>query len=311
MIRTFEGIWIDDIITLWNEALPEHPTNRDHFMKNVLLDMNFDAEGFLIAEQNGVLCGFAQAIVRRYPVDVDAPDTEEKGYLNLLVIRDRGEVENGLGEELITAAESYLFAHDVKKILVSGYTPNYIYPGINTRYTEYQRLYERLGYREQKRNFAIRAELTGLEEASEIERLKEKRETEGFIFTSLKDQYLPSLLESAVPGWRHRHRRLLNETLDRERFRLIIKKERVIGSAVFGDPYSNMERFGPFGVNEEYRGLGLGKILLYDTLMTMKKRGLTYAWAQSTPVSGAAFELYRKLGFRITDEFIVYCKKLE
>ncbi len=296
------------VIDLWCRVLPEHPVDRRAFVKNVLLDMNFEPEGFLVAEEDGKLRGFAWAIVRKYPIDVGAPCEEDKAYLNVLAIEREADINGGLGAELVKAAEEYIYSHGNKKIMVSGYSPNYFYPGVNTRYKEYIKLYEGLGYTEQKRNYSIGIDLLNFSYNVELEALRAKREEEGFIFTELKGEYIPSLLASTLPSWRHRHRRLLNETMDYRKFRLIVKDGEVIGSAVFGDPYSSDERFGPYGINEKYRGLGLGKILLYDTLMAMKRYGLRHAWAQSTPTGGAAFGIYEKFGFVKTDEFITYAK---
>lgn len=308
MIRPYEGKDFAEIIKIWNKALPEHPQDRRSFVKNVLLDMNFEKEGFLVAQEDGEILGFIWAIVRKYPVDVGAPSSEEKGYLNVLALKYEKDINGGVGRELILAAENYILKDGKKTITVSGYTPNYFYPGINAEYSEYLKLYYSLGYKELKRNFSISADLSAFGKNEVIEALKKEREAEGYIFAELSEEYIPSLLGSTLPGWRHRHRRLLNETLDFGKFRLVIKDGEVIGSAIFGDPYSNEERFGPYGVSAEYRGLGLGKILLYDTLTAMKSRGLKRAWAQSTPSSGAAFAIYEKFGFKRCSEYITLSK---
>ena len=307
MIRKYHSEDFHKIIEVWNGALSSHPINERLFIKNVLLDMNFDPEGFLVAEDDGEIRGFAWAIVRSYPIDTGASSEEDRGYLNLLVLKDRGDILGGLGERLIGMAEDYVKGRGKNRIFVSGYSPNYFYPGQNSKDKEYLELYLSLGYKEQKKNYSIMADLENFAESEGMEKLIEKRQEEGFSICHLTPELIPSLLSSLAPGWRHRHRRLLNECDDYERFCLVVKDGEVIGSSVFGDPYSYMERFGPYGVNEKYRGLGLGKILLYYTLKTMKKRGLKFAKAQSTPTSGAA-AVYEKLGFVRCDEYITLFK---
>ena len=308
MIRAYRGEDFAEIIRIWNKALPEHQTNERLFIKNVLLDMNFDPEGFLIAERDGKPIGFVWAIVRSFPIDSGAVADEDRGYLNVLALGEVQDILGGVGEELINGAEAYIFSRGKKKIYVSGYTPNYVYPGQNAKYKDYLELYSKLGYKEQKRNFSIRVDLASFEENAEIEALISKRESEGYEICHLTPELIPALFSSVAPGWRHRYRRLLNECRDYERFCIIKKDGEVVGSAVWGDPYSNLERFGPYGVQEKCRGLGLGKMLLYYTLKTMKNKGLTYAWAQSTPTSGAAAAVYEKLGFSRCDEFITLAK---
>lgn len=309
MIRTYRGEDVKEIIEVWNSALPDHKTDERLFIKNVLLDMNFDAEGFFVAENNGEILGFCWAIVRSFPIDSGASADEDRGYINVLALKDRDSILSGLGAELILRAEEYIKSRGKKKIYVSGYSPNYVYPGQNKKDEEYLELYLSLGYYEMKRNYSIKADIESFSENTEIEKLIKEREAQGFVFCHLSAELIPSLLSSLAPGWRHRHRRLLNECDDYERFCLVVKDGEVVGSAVFGDPYSYMERFGPYGVNEKYRGLGLGKILLYYTLKTMKARGLKFAKAQSTPVSGAAASVYEKLGFLRCDEYITLVKE--
>ena len=310
MIRTYRAEDFSEIIRVWNEALPAHKTDERLFIKNVLLDMNFDPEGFFVAENGGEIIGFSYAIVRKFPIDTDAVAEEDKGYLNLLALKYKDDILGGIGEELILRAEEYIHGCGKRCVLVSGYSPNYVYPGQNALEREYLSLYSKLGYKELKRNYSIKIDLEDFKDSEEIEELIFKRDGEGFHLCHLSTELVLSLFKSLAPGWRHRHRRLLNECDDYDRFCLIVKDGEVIGSAVFGDPYSYMERFGPYGVNEKYRGLGLGKMLLYYTLKTMKKRGLKFAKAESTPASGAAAAVYEKLGFKRCNEYIVLAKEL-
>ena len=310
MIREYHSGDISGIIDIWNSALADHPIDERLFIKNVLLDMNFDSEGFLVAEENGEIRGFAWAIVRSYPIDTGASADEDKGYLNLLVLKNREDILGGLGRMLVNRAEEYVKAKGKSKIFVSGYSPNYFYPGQNSKDKEYLELYLSLGYNELKKNYSIKADLEKFAENDEIEALIEKRRAEGFSLCHLTPELIVPLFSSLAPGWRHRYRRLLNECDDYERYCLIVKDGEVVGSSVYGDPYSYMERFGPYGVSEKYRGLGLGKILLYFTLKTMKGRGLKFAKAQSTPASGAAAAVYEKLGFVRCDEYITLSKDI-
>ena len=118
MIRKYKGTDFDRIISLWNKALPEHSVDRRAFVKNVLLDMNMDPEGFLVAEENGETLGFVWALVRRYPVDVGAPSEEEKSYINILALDDENPEKFNTGRALLTAAEEYIRSKGKKLIVV-------------------------------------------------------------------------------------------------------------------------------------------------------------------------------------------------
>lgn len=308
MIRKYKGTDIPDIISIWNKAMPKTPINRKYFVKNILLDLNFNEDGFFVAEENGEILGFVCAVIRRIPVDVGGSLDEDQGYINLFALKYEKDVCGGLGHKLIKCAEDYINSFGKRDIFVSRYTPNYICQGINVEYTEYVKLFESADYGVNTQNASIAIDLFKYSRPVEIDELKKKREEEGFIFTHLKDEYIPSLLRYWHPGWNHRFRRLLNETMDYEKFNLIIYNGEVVGCNVFGDPYSCEERFGPYGVNEEFRGRGLGQILIHDCLTEMKNRGLQRAWAQSTPITTSATHVYEKVGFVRTGEYIIFQK---
>ena len=308
MIRTYSGNDIGGVIGLWNDVLCEHSVDRRAFVKNVLLDMNFDPCGFVVSENDGIIDGFVHTVVRGYPVDAGAPCEEERGYINVIAVRDDG--YETVGRELIACAERYIAEKGKRIVRVSDYSPNYFHPGICTRYGGLIGLFESCGYTGLHRLQSIGIDLHRYKVPDDITVLKRLRMSEGYDFTALRDELIPSLLTYASPGWTHRYRRLLNETFDYERFCLAVFDGEVIGCAVFGDPYSCDERFGPFSVNEKFRGLGLGKILLSDTLAAMKRKGLRHAWAQSTSTDGPAAKMYEKAGFYKTDEFVVMEKSL-
>lgn len=307
-IRTFQGADIPQILEIWNQAMPRIPINRRSFVKNFLLDHNFNANGFFVAEEAGEILGFIYAICRVYPIDVNGPMNADRAYINAIGLRYQKDILGGLGAQLIQKAEEYIATWGKRDIFVSNYTPNYIYQGILTEYADYLQLFTQAGYAESSRTISIRIDLLRYQRPEEIVQLKKQREAEGFLFTDMCDAYIQPLFSYAQPGWNHRFRRILNETMDYEKFSLIVYQGRVVGVNVFGDPYSCEERFGPYSVSEEFRGKGLGQILLHDCLTKMKERGLQNAWAQSTPMNTAATHVYAKAGFVPTGEYVILKK---
>lgn len=308
MIRTFKSTDTDALIELWNRATPDHPIDKAGFVKNILLDPNFDEEGFFLVEREGELVAFLQAVIRKVPVDVGGNLDTGKGYINVIGFADPADALGKLGLELLSRAEKYIAGYGEREIRVAGYTPNYFYPGINEKYTEQLELFRRAGYTEGSRHRSIEIDLLKYEYPVQLQKLKAVREAEGYGFSSLTPELVRSMLAGFVPGWVHRFRRQLLETMDYSKFRVITFGGEVVGCSVFGDPYSSHERFGPIGVHSEYRGLGLGKLLLADTLVTMKESGLRHAWAQSTPMSGAARTMYDRAGFYTTATFLSFVK---
>lgn len=307
-IRTFLGTDIPQILAIWNDTMPLNPIDRRSFVKNFLLDHNFNEKGFFIAEEAGEILGYIYAIIRVYPADVGGDMNENMAYINAIGLKYKKDILGGLGLELIGKAEEYIRSFGNREIYMSHYTPNYIYQGINTEYTAYLELFRQAGYEEAARNQSIAIDLLRYKRPEAIAELKKQREQEGFLFTDMQDEYIQPLFRYAQPGWNHRFRRLLNETMDYGKFSLIVYEGKVVGVNVFGDPYSCEERFGPFSVSQEFRGKGLGQILLHECLTKMKERGLQRAWAQSTPVGSAATHVYAKAGFVSTGKYVIFKK---
>ncbi|MDB5058385.1 MAG: GCN5-related N-acetyltransferase, partial [Chloroflexi bacterium] len=56
------------IVALWNHCLLADPITIERFVAQVLLDVNFDPDGFLVAEREGAPVGFLLAMTRSTPM---------------------------------------------------------------------------------------------------------------------------------------------------------------------------------------------------------------------------------------------------
>src|SRR5699024_562259 len=80
------------------------------------------------------------------------------------------------------------------------------------------------------------------------------------------------------PDWGRAIREGLLRGMSLEQILIARNKEQLVGFCLFGGYEGIRERFGPFGVDPDERGKGLGKILLNLCLQKMKARGLHGAW---------------------------------
>ena len=305
MIRTYQGKDMPRIIEIWNNAMPYNKINEREFIKSILLDVNFDPSGVFLYEEDNDIKGFIYSTIRKVPIDANSELDEDKGFIVAIGI-DKEYFH--IGKELIKKAEEYISKDHKRTVHACFYTPNYFYQGINTKYEDYIKLFLDTGYNSASQNCSMALDLTKYETPDFINPLKEKLEDEGFIFTKLSYEYITSYLTFQRPSWSHRFRRLLNENMDFNQINVAIYNDEVIGCNIFGDPHSTPERFGPFGVRDDFQGKGIGKILLDDCLIEMKKRGLKSAWMQSASADEHVVKLYEKFGFYKTGEYIKFIK---
>lgn len=305
MIRTFNDKDMRDVISLWNECMPYNTITEKDFIKSILLDINFDPNGFFIYEKDEKIKGFVYSTIRKVPIDANSDLETDKGWIVAISIDKE---EFAIAPKLLKCAEEFITKDGMRTICACSYTPNYFYQGINTRYEDYVELFNKSGYRINEISCSMKIDLDEYYTPDFIPDLKKRLEKEDIIFKKLSYEYITSYLTFQKPSWAHRFRRLLNENMDFEQISVAICNNEVIGCNIFGDPHSENERFGPFGVRDDFQGKGIGKILLDDCLAEMKKRGLKYAWMQSSSAEEHVVNLYKKFGFKVTGEYINFIK---
>ncbi|MBE7062383.1 MAG: GNAT family N-acetyltransferase [Ruminococcaceae bacterium] len=308
-IRNYRGTDAPAVVALWNETMVHHPVHLKTFVRKVLLDVNFDRNGFFLAEKDNVPVGFAYAVRRRIVLEEGCGADNDRGFIAAMGFRN-GPDFSEVGAALLKRAEEYINRDGKKKIVVSAYTPENFYQGIcRELYPEYAKLLEENGYTAYSDSASMRLELDAYQPSPDIPEKRRKLEEEDFYIGALRHSDIPALFDFVIPGWRFRYRRLLREEGDLEKVRVAVLGDRVVGCNMFGDPYDGPETFNCFGVDADFRGKGLGKILLADCLTEMKNRGLHTAWIQWAHYLDAAGAVYRKAGFLQTGIYVTYIKE--
>lgn len=305
-IRHYKGQDIEEIIHIWNMQMPFNQITKELFIKNLLLDLNFDPQGFFVACDGEEIIGFVYAVKRRIPVDVGGSMDLNKGWICAIGIKKNILL---VGKALLEAAETYLKEDGNRTIYACSYTPNYFYQGINIKYEDYIKLFEQLGYHVCETSVSMKIDLKTYKSPEGISELHKKLTDEGIIFQDLSVEHIPSWLTFQKPSWTHRFRRLLNETGCFDHVNIAVYNGEVIGCNIFGDPYSTEERFGPFGVRDDFQGRRIGTILLDQCLVKMREKGLSYAWMQWATAAEYVVNMYLKFGFEIMDTYKTFVKE--
>lgn len=310
-IRPFQHVDIQEIVNLWNRALPIDAVSLSVFEAKVLLDENFDPEGLLVAESEGSLIGFVYALVRQFPMPLLGLQ-EEKGWVTAWGV-DPDYRRSGVGSALIEAAEKFFKKHHRKQIIFSTYSPNYITPGIDSKaYSSAIALLEKLGFEKWSEFLSMDNNLVHFQRPDKAMQKEKKLKSEGIEirFYERRDitRYLEFQREHMPPDWlwlsRNNLLDLTRGLFEPDQICIALDKGKIIGFCQHED-----EHFGPFGVSDDYQGRGIGTVLLARTLERMHQKGLHGAWLLWTG-DRAATGVYGPLGFKETRRFAAMKKEI-
>ncbi|MFJ9821715.1 GNAT family N-acetyltransferase [Streptomyces sp. NPDC101151] len=308
-IRGFRAGDGPQLVAAWRRSAPTDPITPDRFRSLVLLDANFDPEGLRVAVSGDSVVGAAYAVRRLTPMA--GTDLEpEQGWIPFFFV-DQAARGRGLGRRLLTDALDWLHSHGRTRVDFSSYTPNYILPGLDAEaYPEAAGLLESLDFRTLYQAAAMDRGLVGYRLPEDVARRSQELTAQGYRFATPSDDELVTLVALAGnhfnPDWARAIRECLASGTSPDRIVIVQNPSgRLVGWAMHGAYESVDERFGPFGVLEEMRGTGLGKVLLHLVLERMRARGAHSAWFLWTGEQSPAGHLYRKAGFTTTRVFRV------
>lgn len=304
-----------DIVRVWNRSMPTDPVDLGRLTRQIFCEPNADSEGVLVARtsENEVV-GFAYASVRKLPAGPDAPPDPDQAWLNVLGV-DPASRRQGIGRQLVQCVEAYVRERRRKVLLVSAFAPRYFAPGLDTdRYPEAAHLFTGLGFAPGHESVSMQAGLGTFEIPEDVERTEEWAIREGFAFETLREGYILPLVTFIRAHFQPGAAQAIQDAItyggDMGQVWIARRGDEVVGYCMHGLYDGNPERFGPFGVREDLRGQGLGKVLLYRLMGAMHARGLRSVWFWSTGETSPAGYLYRRAGFETVRRFRTFRKDL-
>ncbi len=306
-----------DIGHFLRRTLSAEPICQASLACKVYLDPNFDPEGaFVMRDAQTVhkeIGGVALALARRHPLE-DGPDDRDRGWITLFAVAPNAR-RQGVGSRLFDAAEDWLRARGCTSVWISPYAPGYWTPGVDeAAYPDALAFLAQRGYETQYRPLSMQLRLSPdwrVPKRFKIQEMQMHREQVhvGSFWAGDGHARILDFLRREFPGdWQ----RVFRETL------LAIEEERRSRSnlwyayqndTVLGVAQHDGERFGPIGVAKDWRGKGLGALLMYRTLESMHERGLHNAWFMWTDDTTAE-RLYKPAGFEETRRYAVLRKNL-
>ncbi|MCY0864478.1 MAG: GNAT family N-acetyltransferase [Sulfobacillus sp.] len=310
-IRTYRGGDDPAIIAAWNRACPTDPITLGVWVRRVLTDANFDPAGLWLAWDHHRVASMVLGVRRRIPLF--GTDLEETGWVTVF-FTDPDYRGHHLSEQLFEAVEATMRRWGRRRIQFSPYVPHYFLPGLDSStYPAAASVLRRRGYRVFDTVVAMDKDLVGYQIPDDIRRFEMARQAEGFVVEPIRLEYLYPLLEFVHTVFKADWGRAVREAVAggiAERVWIVRQGPDIIGFALFGGYDGVGERFGPFGIHPDFRGLGLGKWLLHRVMAQMRAEGLHHAWFLWTEEEEPAGYLYRKAGFVVTRRFDLWEKTL-
>lgn len=296
------------VVALWNRCLPVDTISNDLFVARVLLDVNFDAEGFLVAERDGRIVGFLLAVTRGTPMQGLDNDPDD-GWITVFFV-DPDYRGQGIGRMLLDRGRAHIAGRGRRRVSVSPYAPNYFWPGVDTaRYPAAVAFLTRHGFEVLYTPVAMDFNLVGYSIPADVLEMQRRREQEGYRFGALRDDQISAVLDFNTryfsADWARAIREALLRGVPRARVLVASRGVAIAGFCLYGGYDGVAERFGPFGVDPNLRRSGLGKVLLYRCLDQMRSQGLHNAWFLWTGLEEPAGHLYTRVGFHVSREFAV------
>lgn len=310
-IRPFQSTDTEALLALWSQALHLDGITRNLFERKVLLDLNFDPSGLLVADTGNELAGFVYGLVRKVPL-TGVGLQEDRGWITAFGVAPSLQ-RKGIGRALLEKAYEFFRMHHRKLIFIATYAPNYFVPGVDlSAYAGGVSFLQSLGFEKTAEALSMDAPIARFQPGENFAAKEQALKEKGIIIRSYRREDLLPYLDfqkKYMPGdwFELAVKNLTDLTLGRfeeDQIFLALKGDEIVGFC----QYEN-EHLGPFGVRDDYQGLGIGNILLTRTLLQMRYRGCHSAWVLWTS-DRAAQGVYGRLGFTITRRFGIFRKEL-
>ncbi|PMC75971.1 MULTISPECIES: GNAT family N-acetyltransferase [unclassified Brachybacterium] len=297
---------LEAMAELLGRCLPTDPVSPRLLRDRVLLEPNHRPGGLQLAESgDGTLLGFLYATCAEGGI----PAQPEQGYLTVGAVDPALPDAGDLAGRLVDGALEHLRERGARQVTIGGYPQGYFWPGVDR--TAWPQMHELLlahGFTAQGESVAMRISLDGWQIPEQDRELRAQQEAAGYRLSLASADDMPETIAFAAtrlaPDWATILRAAAPEQ-DDGRHVLIIRAPdgHVVGVSTYGSYRDSIERFGPYGVDEEQRGRGLGRTLLNATLRAQQAEGAHTSWFLWTGEHSPAGILYRKVGFEVYRRF--------
>jgi GNAT superfamily N-acetyltransferase len=301
---------LSGVLDVLTAAMNVDPVSESRFVRQVLLDPNFRADGAIVARQDDQVIGFCLAIARHVPLE-NAPMDAERGYITLFGVRPQFQ-RQGIGSAMLELAELYLRSLGRRLVMISPYSPGYFICGVDVNaYASGLQFFRKHGYVEVYRPISMEIALWNWTYPEWVAEKRRQLEAAGVRVERYRPELTLPILEFTAREFAGEWVRVYREAMSR-----IMQGDpsgRVVAAhqdyKVLGVSHHDNERFGPIGVAADQRGRGIGHVLMYETLNAQRLAGFRTAWFLWSD-DKTAERLYSAAGFREVRRFALLKKEL-
>jgi mycothiol synthase len=309
-IRPFSGNDLNAVVALWNRCLTKDPITVERFWHLFVLDNNFDPAGALVAEVDGQPVGFLQAIVRKVPLGSLGLEPQ-KGFIPVFFV-DPAFGRQGIGQALLDAGLDYLKAQGRAEVWINGYSPAYVFPGVDEEYTAALSFLAKNEFTKLSSPVAMGMRLEGVSTPARVREREQELAAEGFevrlfrredtlALLAFVEEHFPHWAPSVLDGLQHGNLEIFVAFLNGE----------IVGFTQWENTYNDPPRgasgrFGPFGVRPDLRSKGIGAVIFYKLIERVSGQGSRYLWFGWA--GGRNLSFYERAGCVVTRRFGLFRK---
>ena len=269
------------VVALWRTVFPDRYISENSINRYLLNNPEFDSRGCHVALDEYVVVGFVLAttmIIPDYWYSKEMP-----GFIALLMIHPDYR-KQGIGKGLLKKGEGYLREVGKTTVFVGYHT--YIkdtllsFPGVNAEWKEEFWFFNHFGYKPVGVSDHAKASLENFEMPESV-LLKEKDAKEngilvGFLREEEEASFLRFLEKEKLTSWAFQFsKRFPQGSVVHDNVLVLRKKSEIVG---FVGPFDISENGSAsmgigIAVASKCQGMGLGKILTFRLLDTVRERG--------------------------------------
>ncbi|KAJ49310.1 ribosomal protein S18 acetylase RimI-like enzyme [Clostridium tetanomorphum] len=327
-IREFTNEDIYEVVQLWNNSCNDNflykPIKEEDFRKTFINNPYFQYEGTYLCISNSEIVGFANGIYRQELLPGERFQ-DIPGYITMVIVR-KDKKGIGIGKALVETLENYLKAKGKKKINIDFFNPINISwyipgsykhdhpnaPGVDTNGEGY-RFFKRIGYRERTKEVSMYRVLNRffLDENMKNREIQLRQNSITVEYYNKNKHYG---LEDFFDRLRNEYwRKDIKDNLSLKEpypFLIAAHNNKICG---FAGPLkiekSGRGSFCGIGVEPNYEGKGIGKLLFFKLCKGFEEKGAEFM-SLFTGINGNARKMYGDAGFKIVRTWALFEKEV-